>query len=90
MEFLFRDSPDPRISAEEIGAVSLAQWNADGARVAIAVHQKAGCPRVSPIEVFDGHLRCSKCFNTLTTDAGSYIWHDLDAGYDKKTNTFEV
>jgi hypothetical protein len=88
------EAPDPRIPADEIGTVVLAQWSS-GAHTTIVTHQKAGCPKIAPIELVHaskskGYMRCSKCLNSLTPEACYHVWHEIDANYDKKTNTFKV
>jgi len=82
------DQPDPRISPDQI-AIILLPSAAGEVDIRVYVHRYPGCPRVSPIQVHDGYLRCSKCYNPLTPDAANYI--ELSAeGYDERTNSFRA
>lgn len=85
--YTLRGQPDFRIDVDQIAIVVL-----PGVKEPLStiVHRRAGCPKVSPIQVHDGYLRCSKCYVPLTQFAQDHITHDLDAGYDERTNSFWV
>jgi hypothetical protein len=79
--------PDPRIGADQIAIILLPPARPAEPSIRVYVHRYAGCPKVSPIQVHDGYLRCSRCCNPLTPEAVNYI--ELSAeGYDEKTNSF--
>ena len=79
--------PDFRIDADQIGVIILPGINEP---ISTVVHRRVGCPKVSPIQIHDGYLRCSKCYIPLTQPAQDYVTRDLDAGYDERTNSFWV
>lgn len=79
--------PDFRIDVDQIAVIVLPGIKEP---ISAVVHRRPGCPRVSPIQIHDGYLRCSKCYIPLTQFARDHITHDLDAGYDASTNSFWV
>ncbi|KKL79694.1 hypothetical protein LCGC14_2012270 [marine sediment metagenome] len=83
-----RAQPDPRIGTDQL-AIVLLSTVVDKSPTRVYVHRRAGCPRVSPIQVYDGYLRCSKCCNPLTPEAASYVGLSAD-GYDERTNSFRI
>ena len=83
-----RAQPDPRIGTDQLAVVLLSPA-VDKSSIRVYVHRRPGCPRVSPIQVYDGYLRCSKCYNPLTPEAASYVGLSAD-GYDERTNSFRV
>jgi hypothetical protein len=85
--YALQNQPDFRIDLDQLGLVVLPGVEKSESTV---VHRRAGCPRVSPIQIHDGYLRCSKCYVPLTQLAQDHITHDLDAGYDERTNSFRV
>jgi hypothetical protein len=85
--YTLQDQPDFRIDKDEIGIIVLPGVKESETTV---VHRGAGCPKVSPIQVHAGYLRCSKCRVPLTQLAADHITHDLDAGYNERTNSFRV
>ena len=85
--YTLEDQPDFRIDVDQIAVVVLSGVKESESTV---VHRRAGCPKVSPIQVHAGYLRCSKCRVPLTQLAADHITHDLDAGYDERTNSFRV
>ena len=89
-----RRQPDPRIGTDQLALVTLPGTEArlpgaEESPIEVWTHRYAGCPKVSTIEVYDGYLRCSKCYNPLTPEAASHV--GLRAGkYDEKTNSFRM
>lgn len=77
------EQPDFRISSEQVAVlVGVAGLQP------LVVHKRAGCPKVAPIEVFDGYLRCSKCYNPLQPAARDTVL--LLGSYDEGTNSFKA
>ncbi len=88
------EQPDPRIGTDQLALVSLPGTEArlPGAKespIEVWAHRRAGCPKVSSIEVFDGYLRCSKCYNPLTTEAANHVGQTAGS-YDERTNSFRI
>ena len=83
-----RSQPDHRIGPDQLAIVTLSPAEGESS-IRIYVHRSTGCPKVSPIEVFDEYLRCSKCYIPLTPEAASYVGLSAD-GYDERTNSFRI